>query len=122
MSKRLSAPYDDTLTLEQNLVELVSTEIEATCPLELSTQRNPFIHMIAVKNLVFTNKLGVRIKIAADKTMAVSGYPAMRQLDMVLAADARFNASRVNARDFSKYLFEFLLPQSDTVVCLLRED
>lgn len=115
------APYDESLTADQNVERIIATEITSTCPPQLLNQRNPFIHLMAVKNLLFTGKLGFTMQFSKGQ-VKIEKFLAMRELEAMLAADAEFNSKRVDAKDFAHYMMYTLLPTADSCIYLAREN
>lgn len=115
------APYDEHLTADQNVERLIVTELRTTCPPQLLRQRNPFIHLMAVKNMLLTGKLGFSMQFGKGQ-VKVDKFLAMRELETILATDAEFNSSRVDAKDFAHYLMYTLLPTADCCIYLAREN
>lgn len=98
--------------------ELILEEIEKS-PKNLRYQNNPWVSLIAVKNLIFYNKLKLFFRNGV-RVVEVEPLFAHRELDILLGLDEDYSREYTSPRDFVKWLllgikersFYFSLPNT----------
>ncbi len=83
---------------------------------------NPFIYLLAVKNLVFIGKIGLLLKLEERRSLPVTSVLVYRELDMALAEDSVFNSRKQSPEEFAAFFIEVLLPERRLELYLKRDD
>lgn len=114
--------YDHELSSEQNMEKLLVCEIERFLPDNLIQQKNPFIYLIAVKQLFLSGKLKLVFHVNQHSNILLDSFWALRELDFVLANDKAYNSKSMYQEEFAKYLMYDLLPGLGYGLLLARDN